>query len=364
MKKNKNLMGFTLVELIVVMAIFSILLVGVMKLIDPVSKIMTKAAVQESNSASVNNVKGYIEQSLRYSDFIATYKNGYSVVDGVNRKAATEEDAVKEFVDTYYKNRINCDGSDTPLNGKVRVMKINNKTHGTIDEFIYDFTSAQTYLDSTNVEHTLNVSNVTLETATQKIGAINPDYYKDYSFYITTGYNQMTPISASEASTKYSLSLPSSSTAYFGRLSELKDSTTGNPLYPFGPSMFSLSIVTYKNRDKDNASDANGNYKGNFNFPDDPATALNEESSDVIFKSPYYLANSTVSLVNTSSSYLKAFGLDRDASGNVKVNGGDAVYRDVTPAENRVPVYELPLGTSPDDDGNVYFIYSLPSENR
>lgn len=362
MKKNKNLKGFTLIELIVVMAIFGVLLVGVMKLIDPVSKLMAKTSVQESNSASVNNIKSYFEQSLRYSDFIATYKNGFSVADGVNRKVATEDEAVKDFVDTYYKNRI-VDGSNTIFSGKVRVMKINNTSGGTIDEDIYNFTSAQTYLDALNAERTISASTISLDSTSTNV--INPDYYRNYSFYITTGYNEVKPMTqADAANAPYSLPSVSGRNFYYGILSEMKNET-GSVLYPFGPSMFSLSIMTYKSHDADDASAAHGNFKGNVPITDDPSTPFNEAENVAVFKSPYYLANSTVSLVNTSSSDLKAYGIDYDQTGTPKSNGGTAnVYRDVTPAENRVPVYELTLGTSSADDGNVYFIYSLPSDNR
>ena len=60
MKNKKNLKGFTLVELIVVMAVFGIIMLGAMRFLDPVSKMMKGASLQEANSAVVDNVKRYL----------------------------------------------------------------------------------------------------------------------------------------------------------------------------------------------------------------------------------------------------------------------------------------------------------------
>ena len=49
MKVSKKLKGFTLLELIIVIALFTIIMAAVMTLIDPVSKVMRKASIQEKN---------------------------------------------------------------------------------------------------------------------------------------------------------------------------------------------------------------------------------------------------------------------------------------------------------------------------
>lgn len=45
--KQKQLKGFTLVELVVVMAIFSMIMFGAMQLMDPVSKIFSAPATMK-----------------------------------------------------------------------------------------------------------------------------------------------------------------------------------------------------------------------------------------------------------------------------------------------------------------------------
>ena len=46
--KQKQLKGFTLVELVVVMAIFSMIMFGAMQLMDPVSKIFQRTSNYET----------------------------------------------------------------------------------------------------------------------------------------------------------------------------------------------------------------------------------------------------------------------------------------------------------------------------
>ncbi len=47
MKKEKKLDGFTLIELIIVMAIFGIIMLGVMKIADPLAKVMERSSTKE-----------------------------------------------------------------------------------------------------------------------------------------------------------------------------------------------------------------------------------------------------------------------------------------------------------------------------
>ena len=52
--------GFTLIELIIVLAIFGIILSVVMSLLDPTSKIMKKASTRERTAAYADNISEYI----------------------------------------------------------------------------------------------------------------------------------------------------------------------------------------------------------------------------------------------------------------------------------------------------------------
>ena len=76
--KKKNLKGFTLLELIIVLAIFSLLMLGAMSLIDPVSKIQNRATTNENSYAYVDNIQNYLQESLEFSDHIWVYQGNMS----------------------------------------------------------------------------------------------------------------------------------------------------------------------------------------------------------------------------------------------------------------------------------------------
>ena len=68
--KKMTRKGFTLVELLVVMAIFSILLVGVMAIIKPVSTLFRNTSISEKTYAYANNIQVYLQGKLEYSEDI------------------------------------------------------------------------------------------------------------------------------------------------------------------------------------------------------------------------------------------------------------------------------------------------------
>ena len=142
MKAKKSLKGFTLVELIIVMAIFGIIMVGTMSIINPVNKIIKKASLEEANAAAVDNMKRYFEGSLRYADCIDVF-NG-SMIDLDGNPVTSEQQAVENFITYHYNNRTDP-GTDDPLTGKVRVLKIDNAAGGEVTEYEYEFEAGYTY---------------------------------------------------------------------------------------------------------------------------------------------------------------------------------------------------------------------------
>ena len=54
MEKKRTQKGFTLIELIIVMAVFSILMVAVMSIVNPLSKVVKKVSIQEANTAAAS----------------------------------------------------------------------------------------------------------------------------------------------------------------------------------------------------------------------------------------------------------------------------------------------------------------------
>lgn len=104
----KKLKGFTLVELIIVMAIFSGIAVGALAMIRPAMQLFNKTASQESASADIDNISRYIQDNLKYADRVNVYY-GYgktSVSDMLNTNISgkytkIQKDGTEWKKDTY-----------------------------------------------------------------------------------------------------------------------------------------------------------------------------------------------------------------------------------------------------------------------
>lgn len=330
--KKKKLKGFTLIELIIVMAIVSIIMAAVMILVDPVSKMMKKASIQEANSAAVDNVKRYIEGNLRHATAIEAHLGALTDIDGSaldtsseGAKVASLEKVAKNFADQYYLNRAKDD--NTPYQGKIHVLEIDNTNAGRINEYTIDFEAGYTvsepdalgnFTTKVNVwskledwDHTGVGADPTYPAYIKKeANVINPTYYEDYSFFIEPGYKDLsaTDIAASD------------SRNYVAELQTIERdrvNVDGTPVLKadgtietytvesFTPNMFAMSIVTYKN---------SGIYP---KTADDPSTTEDETR---LFESPAAVSNISMSLVNVNSNFKSANNL-RTYYGPVRYNG-------------------------------------------
>lgn len=99
---KKTLKGFTLIELIIVLAIFSGLMAGAISLVDPVSKIMTKASVSEKTNSYVNTIQDYVEGSVKYAENLNVYVLSATADDAAEKTRVAE--MVNNYRKTYFSN--------------------------------------------------------------------------------------------------------------------------------------------------------------------------------------------------------------------------------------------------------------------
>lgn len=88
----KKLKGFTLIELIIVMAILTILMVAIMQMFKPIRSTYVDATLYENQRASQNGMIQYITESVRYATDLGLYTTD---------KASSVTAAVDEFADAY-----------------------------------------------------------------------------------------------------------------------------------------------------------------------------------------------------------------------------------------------------------------------
>lgn len=95
--QKKKLKGFTLVEMIMVLALFAIVMYSVLQLMDPVSKYFVRSSNFEGTTACVDNMKRAIEGNLKYANRVFAY-SGYCPYD-VAADDETEEEGETKSVD-------------------------------------------------------------------------------------------------------------------------------------------------------------------------------------------------------------------------------------------------------------------------
>lgn len=138
----KKVKGFTLVELIVVVAIFGMIMVAALSVLQPVGNVYMSTANYEHARASSDNVRLFVEDSLRYANRMKVVSNssladatseavnmivGFQESDGTNRIATNE--------DPLYIMEINNDLNANNQMGYITVYKYTNGTAMTSSVF-------------------------------------------------------------------------------------------------------------------------------------------------------------------------------------------------------------------------------------
>lgn len=180
---KRNVKGFTLIELIVVMATFSIIMFGAMSLMTPVSKMMIQSDTHEGGNAAVNSIATLLQNQLSPAEYIAMYNEPLTDFD-------ERKNAVNEFVKEYYegvlrnKSRV---GSLSYGSGTVHVMTINNDENGKISTYAYDVSFDPTLRDNIGVTGKIPDRYITSSVDHALEYAVNKAYYDDYVLNIKSG---------------------------------------------------------------------------------------------------------------------------------------------------------------------------------
>jgi len=100
--------GFTLLEMIIVLALFSFIMFGVVQFLIPVSKFFVRTSNFETTTACVDNIKRAIEGNLKYADRVRVYA-GYD--------ESTIDTNVDAFWEEFFKDRelMDCKGDISVL---------------------------------------------------------------------------------------------------------------------------------------------------------------------------------------------------------------------------------------------------------
>lgn len=161
--KQKVVKGFTLIELIVVMAIFMVVMVAAMSLMGPVAKKMTLADVRESGSAQVNSISSYLQSELGSAEYLL-----------VTNKIGNSDTLVNEYVKRYYEGVLKKGATvEDPAygKGKVHVLTIDNEHGGQISETVYDvkFDLGDNFIESKSPVNDYAINKAFYENASYRI---------------------------------------------------------------------------------------------------------------------------------------------------------------------------------------------------
>lgn len=319
--KKRNFKGFTLVELIVVIAIFSILMLAVLKLVDPVSKIHKSASEFEKTYAYVDNVQDYLQDSLRYADNLWVYQGNYN-----DAALATE---VQKYLDDYYKGTVIGKGtSDTVYTeGTIRIMTIlNNPVLDGSGNVQYEKGQILMNEVTYKADPTFSITNI----GTSK-PQLNPDFFSnDFSFEYIIGSSQLVS--------------NGTSTAIVESMKPENATNMQTYLASHNFNEFALGIVTYNAKDY---ADAGTLAQGEYPFGCQYSVATlplvnigmnNEKNPRKGEPNSYYIYG-------------------KDAHGNI-----DTDVIELQSVTGKKAFQTWPTNISLNCDDNIYIIYSLSDE--
>lgn len=126
---KQKLKAFTLVELVIVMGMFTIIMFSVLQLLDPVSKFFVRSSNFEYTTACVDNIKRAVDGNLKYADRVRLYygfdpyEQGHTGTDKCGTAPFNKiREAVNKFYSDFFYQRV-C----TATSGTIYVMTFDNR---------------------------------------------------------------------------------------------------------------------------------------------------------------------------------------------------------------------------------------------
>lgn len=184
-KKLKKLKGFTLVELIVVMAVLVSILTSILQLMEPVKEAYRDSTIYEQQRTVENSIISYIAESTRYAKAISIIDEGVSIDTDGDGSGDTNPNNLNAAVNYF----INKNGLKTADYKDIEIIVIDRKT-----KFQYKGKDVQGRLvrmrgvtgtvpswGATVTEAELKGTNWTTKKCYMAMG---PDYYGDMSYEI------------------------------------------------------------------------------------------------------------------------------------------------------------------------------------
>lgn len=169
--KNK-FKGFTLVELIVVMALISVIMLGVMQLFKPIRTVYVNAVQYETQRNAQNGVVKYVTESVRFSADMGIYNNGVSSASA----------AVDAFATAY----CTANAVDSSKEAAVRNAI---KTNAEVIIIANDSSNSHTYHGKTYTGRLIRRKNVGTATSVPADPALNSSAYtNDWRIAMSEAY--------------------------------------------------------------------------------------------------------------------------------------------------------------------------------
>lgn len=369
MGNKRKLKGFTLIELMIVLAIFAVILSLVMSFVDPVSKLMKTTSTRERTAAYVDNISEYIDNSLHYARFIRIYNGDFCDEEETARLSEDIYEAEKKTAELLVKDMLNdaVDENCQPIKGQVRVLKLintpvdmngNSATNDAVDlkegqiyESVYKFT-AGSYITE-KIEKIENPRDAIIDVISVNSPVINDEHMEEYNYYYKKGYFTLDPIiDYDNYSDSIGTSFAKAKRAYFSRLNSISDHYT-----TMGESLC-INVVSY--------------IKGNKveNVSHSVSEGVTEDNL-VLFKSPSQINSASMALPNvrkcTEAGEVICIRPDRDAStGKIIEDSFTTSSAGGTNSDTGLPYREFtPAYTGADVSyitDNIYIVYIMPEE--